>query len=182
MLRPDRTQSHSDCARAAQLFRIIMIKIETVGIHSPGEMGQVVGMVLKENGCRVVAALEGRSERTKGLANEAGIEDVGGLEGLVEAADLVLSILVPAQAVATAAAVGEAIKATKAQVLYADCNAISPQATGEAGAAIEAAGGNFVDAGIIGPPPRSALRAQGSLCSESDGPGQGSVSGSAYEP
>lgn len=132
-----------------------MLKIETVGIHSPGEMGQVVGMVLKENGCRVVAALEGRSERTRGLAKDAGIEDVGGLEGLVEAADLVLSILVPAQAVATAAAVGEAIKTTKAQVLYADCNAISPQATAEAGAAIEAAGGSFVDGGIIGPPPRN---------------------------
>ena len=130
------------------------MKIETVGIHSPGEMGQVVGMVLKENGCRVVAALEGRSERTRGLAAEAGLEDVGGLEGLVDAADLVLSILVPAQAVATASAVGDAIRATKATVLYADCNAISPKATAEAGAAIEAAGGSFVDGGIIGPPPR----------------------------
>lgn len=130
------------------------MKIETVGIHSPGEMGQVVGMVLKENGYRVVAALEGRSERTRGLAAEAGLEDVGGLEGLVEAADLVLSILVPSHAVATASAVGDAIRATKATVLYADCNAISPQSTAEAGVAIEAAGGSFVDGGIIGPPPR----------------------------
>ena len=133
-----------------------MTKIETVGIHSPGEMGQVVGMVLKDSGHRVVAALEARSERTRGLAAEAGIEDVGGLEALVEAADVVLSILVPAQAVATAALVADAIRATGAQVLYADCNAISPKATAEAGRSIEAAGGRFVDGSIIGPPPRKA--------------------------
>ncbi len=133
-----------------------MTKIETVGIHSPGEMGQVVGMVLRDSGYRVVAALQERSERTRGLAAEAGIEDVGGLQALVEAADVVLSILVPAQAVTAAALVADAIRATGAQLLYADCNAISPQSTAEAGRVIEAAGGRFVDGSIIGPPPRKA--------------------------
>ena len=128
--------------------------ISTVGIHSPGEMGQAIGVVLQNNGLRVVAALEGRSERTRGLASEAGIEDVGSLAGLVEAADLVLSILVPAQAAEAAREVAAAIRGTGAEVLYADCNAISPPSTLEVGEIITEAGGRFVDGSIIGPPPR----------------------------
>ncbi len=129
------------------------MKIETVGINSPGEMGQAVGKVLRANGARVIAALEGRSGRTRGLAADAGIEDVGTLEALVEAADVVLSILVPAAAVESAGQVAAAIRATGADTLYAECNAISPEATARAGAAIGEAGGRFVDASIIGPPP-----------------------------
>ncbi|MCZ6474489.1 MAG: DUF1932 domain-containing protein [SAR324 cluster bacterium] len=130
------------------------MKIETVGIYSPGEMGQAIGEVLRNNGLRVVAALEGRSERTRELAAAAGIEDVGSLQDLVRAADLVLSILVPSNAAAAAREVAAALRASKAELLYADCNAISPQSTIAVGAIIEEAGGMFVDGSIIGPPPR----------------------------
>ena len=47
------------------------MKIETVGILSPGDMGQAMGEVLKSHGLRVVAGLAGRSPRTRGLAEEA---------------------------------------------------------------------------------------------------------------
>ena len=53
-----------------------------IGIYSPGDMGQAVGAVLAGNGLRVVAALEGRSARTRALAAQAAIEDVGSLEAL----------------------------------------------------------------------------------------------------
>ena len=128
--------------------------MKTVGILSPGDMGHTVGQRLKSNGLRVVAHLADRSERTRGLAAKAGIEEVDSYDALVEEADIVLCILVPAEAGAAAQKVADALGRTGADLLYADCNAIAPQTTIEIGETIAEAGGRFVDASIIGPPPR----------------------------
>ncbi len=128
--------------------------MKTVGILSPGDMGHTVGERLKSNGVRVVAHLADRSERTRGLAAKAGIEEVDSYDALVEEADIVLCILVPAEAGAAAQKVADALGRTGADLLYADCNAIAPQTTIEIGETITVAGGRFVDASIIGPPPR----------------------------
>ena len=45
----------------------------------PGDMGHACGAVLKKNGFRVITALKGRTQRTKSLATEAAIDDVGDL-------------------------------------------------------------------------------------------------------
>jgi len=129
-------------------------EIETVGVLSPGDMGHRVGQVLGEHGLRVITCLQGRSERTRGLAAKAEIGDVPTYGGLVREADLILSILVPAQAKLAAGRVAQAISETGAEVVYADCNAIAPQTVREVGALITEAGGHFVDASIIGGPPR----------------------------
>ena len=128
--------------------------MNTVGILSPGDMGHTVGQRLREHGLRVIAYLSDRSERTRQLAEKAGIEEVSSYEALVKEADIVLSILVPAQAGAAAQAVAEALNKTGAELLFADCNAIAPQTTRRIGKVVEDAGGRFVDASIIGPPPR----------------------------
>jgi len=128
--------------------------VRTVGIVSPGDMGQAIGGVLIQHGLRVVAALDGRSERTHGLAARAGIADVGTVERLVGEADVVLSVVVPAAATAVAERVAAAIRSTGATPLYADCNAVAPQTATRVGEIVSAAGARFVDAGIIGPPPR----------------------------
>jgi 3-hydroxyisobutyrate dehydrogenase-like beta-hydroxyacid dehydrogenase len=130
------------------------MSLKTVAILSPGDMGHSVGQVLGTNGLRVITCLQGRSERTQTLARRAQIEDVPTYEALVSAADLVLSILVPAQATAAAERVARAISETGADIVYADCNAIAPATTRHIGQLISAAGGRFVDASIIGPPPR----------------------------
>ncbi len=130
--------------------------LQTVAILSPGDMGHVVGQVLASHGLRVIAALGGRSERTRQLAQQAGIQDVGTLAALVAEADLLLSILVPDQAVAAAEAVAQAMTSQSRTLCYVDCNAIAPQTTHQVGQIITAAGGRFVDASIIGPPPRKA--------------------------
>jgi 3-hydroxyisobutyrate dehydrogenase-like beta-hydroxyacid dehydrogenase len=126
----------------------------TIGILSPGDMGHAVGGRLVENGLRVVAALGDRSQRTRRLAAQAGIEDVGDYAGLVTAADAILCILVPAQAEATAQRVANALTTTGASLLYADCNAIAPQTVQRISAVITGAGSRFADASIIGGPPR----------------------------
>ncbi len=128
--------------------------IKTVAIHSPGDMGNAVGKMLRQHDVRVIAALDERSDRTRQLAANAGIEDVYTNARLVQEADIILSILVPAQATAAAASVAAAIKATGSAVLYADCNAIAPETTKGIARMITTAGGRFVDASIIGGPPR----------------------------
>lgn len=128
--------------------------ITTVGLLSPGDMGHSIGAVLRQNGQRVLTCLDGRSERSRVLAGEAGIENSGSLEELVEASDIFLSVLVPAAATETARRVAGAIQSTGSDLVYVDCNAIAPQTVREIAGIISDAGGRFADGGIIGPPPR----------------------------
>ena len=128
--------------------------IETVGILSPGDMGHSVGQVLGDHGLRVITCLQGRSERPRALPAQAHIAAVPTYQDLVQEADILLSILVPAQAPNAAQAVAQAIARTGSQVVYADCNAIAPQNVCQIGQVIAEAGGHFVDASIVGGPPR----------------------------
>ncbi|MDD1749070.1 MAG: twin-arginine translocation signal domain-containing protein, partial [Methanothrix sp.] len=86
------------------------IRLQKVGIMSPGDMGSAVGQTLVKHGLTVIAALGERSARTRALAAEVGIADVGTLENLVRQADLIMSILVPDAAIVAAQRVAEAMK------------------------------------------------------------------------
>jgi 3-hydroxyisobutyrate dehydrogenase-like beta-hydroxyacid dehydrogenase len=68
----------------------------------------------------------------------------------------VLSIVPPAVAGAVADQVAAAVRATGAQLLFADCNAIAPGTAREIARTMLEAGVRFADAGIIGPPPTRA--------------------------
>lgn len=117
-------------------------------------MGHAVGRVAADRGCRVLTSLTGRSARTCALAREAGIEDGGGLGAVVEAADIVLSILPPAEALALARAVAACPVAPKDRI-YVDCNAVAPATALEIGRIVGETGFAFVDGGIVGRPPVS---------------------------
>jgi 3-hydroxyisobutyrate dehydrogenase-like beta-hydroxyacid dehydrogenase len=127
--------------------------IQTVAILTPGDMGHSIGNVLRLGGLRVITCLRDRSPRTAALAAEAGIDDVPDYETLVREADVVLSVLAPHAARALGDRVAGALRATGANVLFVECNAIAPQTVREIAAVITAAGARFVDAGIIGNPP-----------------------------
>lgn len=47
------------------------MKIEKVGLMTPGDMGQAVAMQIKARGFTVCTALDKRSERSRALAREA---------------------------------------------------------------------------------------------------------------
>ena len=128
--------------------------VQTVAILSPGDMGHAIGRVLRRSGLDTITYLAGRSERTRALAAQASIRDVPTLEQLVVEADLILSILVPAEAVANAERVAQALGTTGAHPAYADCNAIAPATMQQIATIISNAGGACIDAGIIGGPPR----------------------------
>lgn len=127
--------------------------MQCVAILSPGDMGHAVAAHLRAGGLRVVTDLEGRSAPTRARAERAGLEDVGGLDGVVRAADLVLSIVPPAAALEVATRVAAAIRRTGRRPLFADCNALAPASATRLCAILEAVGAEFVDGGLIGAPP-----------------------------
>lgn len=136
-----------------------IMAIETVAVLSPGDMGHNYGIALKKAGFRIITCLAKRSDRTKELAAKAEFEDVASLDDLVQEADLILSIMPPANAVGTAKEVAEAMQRTSETPIYADCNAISPDTSKLVGAPITEAGADYVDGGIVGPGPGTRERA-----------------------
>src|SRR4026208_1102649 len=108
--------------------------MRSVALISPGDMGQAVGALLVRGGVRVLTCVEGRSERTRGLARAAGFPELATLECLVREPGLLLSIVPPAQAVAVARDVAGALGATGSRLTYVDCNAAAPR-TARQGAA-----------------------------------------------
>lgn len=128
--------------------------VKRVGLLSPGEMGHVVGKVLIDHGMAVLTCLEGRSDRTRERAEVAGMKSAADYKQLVEEVDLILSIMVPSEATGVAREVAEVLTRAGESVTYVDCNAVAPETTKQMGEIITATGSTFVDAGIIGPPPR----------------------------
>ena len=127
--------------------------LDTIAILSPGDMGHGVGKALGEHGYRVITCLAGRSQRTRDLAAAAGFADVSPLEEMVGQADLIMSILVPAEAVGVARDVADAMRAAGVSRPFADCNAVSPRSATEMASIIGAAGGDYIDGGIVGGSP-----------------------------
>jgi 3-hydroxyisobutyrate dehydrogenase-like beta-hydroxyacid dehydrogenase len=124
-----------------------------VGLVGSGAMGSALGARLREGGARVLAALDGRSERTRRLATDAALEDVGTLTALVRGSDVVLSVVPPGAALEVAEAIAGA--AGSASPLVADLNAISPATATQVASALAEHGLDAVDGSISGPPPRS---------------------------
>ena len=129
--------------------------IETVAIVSPGDMGHAVGQLLREHELKVVTCLTGRSGRTRILSEQAGIIDVPNFEQMVEQSDIVLSITVSEAAPGVAQMVSDDVRSTGTDVLFAECNAIAPQVAREIETVVTGSGARFVDASIIGGPPRN---------------------------
>jgi 3-hydroxyisobutyrate dehydrogenase-like beta-hydroxyacid dehydrogenase len=123
-----------------------------VAIIAPGQMGSGIGRRLTENGVRVTTSLAGRSKASGERARAAGMEAVS--EEEITAADIILSILPPADALPLAERLAASLRARNVKPVYVDCNAISPHTVTRIADAIAQAGCPFVDAGIIGGPPR----------------------------
>ena len=96
--------------------------------------------------------MTGRSEATVARARDAGMAAASDAE--IAAADFMLSILPPGDALALAQRFAPILSASNAKPVYVDCNAINPATVARVAAAIAPTGCPFVDAGIIGPPPR----------------------------
>jgi 3-hydroxyisobutyrate dehydrogenase-like beta-hydroxyacid dehydrogenase len=125
-----------------------------IGIIAQGMMGAGVGRRLHESGADVRTLLTGRSEASAERAKAAGMAPAANERELLSGADLFLSILPPGEAEPLAGRLAPTLAALDRKPVYIDCNAVSPQTAMRIGEIIAPTGADFVDAGIIGGPPR----------------------------
>jgi len=125
-----------------------------VAVIAPGMMGAAVGKRLVDHGLKVLTSLKGRSAETAARAKAAGMTAAPDEE--IAATDFILSILPPGDAVALAQRFAGALSASNSKPVYIDCNAIAPRTVARLAAAIAPTGAPFVDAGIIGAPPKGS--------------------------
>src|SRR5580704_15383517 len=128
--------SSSSCAEIEEFMSPV------VAVVAPGAMGAAVGRRLADSGLKVLTSLEGRSA------------DTGARDKEIAAADFILSILPPGDALSLAERFVPALTASNAKPVYVDCNAINPKTVERVAAAIAPTECPFVDAGIIGQPPK----------------------------
>ncbi|MEJ0034493.1 MAG: DUF1932 domain-containing protein [Gammaproteobacteria bacterium] len=122
-----------------------------VAIVAAGNMGAGIARCLVENGITVLTLLNGRSAATQARALAAGMKPAP-LDAVMEA-DLLLSIVPPANALSFAEQTAFALKSARRKPVFADCNAVSPATVRHIHAVVSATGAEFVDAGIMGLPP-----------------------------
>jgi 3-hydroxyisobutyrate dehydrogenase-like beta-hydroxyacid dehydrogenase len=148
--------------------------VATVGIISPGAMGSAVGAAYLDAGRRVVTTVDGRSSRTRGLAEAAALEVLADLDAVVAESDLLLSIAPPGQVLAIGVELAAAATRTGARPLVSDWNAVSPATVRELERVLAAAGLELVDGSISGGPPcahyRTRVYLSGARAAELEGP------------
>jgi 3-hydroxyisobutyrate dehydrogenase-like beta-hydroxyacid dehydrogenase len=83
---------------------------------------------------------------------------------LMEAA-IFLSVVPPGEALALAGRFAPRLAGAKQKPVYVDCNAVNPETSGRIARVIAAAGAAFVDAGIIGLPPKPGTPGPAIYCS-----------------
>jgi 3-hydroxyisobutyrate dehydrogenase-like beta-hydroxyacid dehydrogenase len=97
--------------------------------------------------------LEGRSRQSVERAEAAGMIAASPRDFC--ASDIILSIVPPGNALGFAKDLAPMIAAQPKKPAYVDCNAVNPKTVEEIAAIVRGTGAGFVDAGIIGGPPKA---------------------------
>ncbi len=124
----------------------------TIAVIAPGAMGSAIAARLVAHGARVVTVLEGRGAASRARAAAAGMVDAA--ETDLVAADILLSIVPPADAEALARRLAPALAAAATKPVYIDANAVSPETLGRIAEIVAATGTPFLDGAILGLPPK----------------------------
>ncbi|BDZ72192.1 NAD(P)-dependent oxidoreductase [Methanobacterium petrolearium] len=114
-----------------------------VGFIGFGEVASTLSRGLLDQGVEVLTCVEGRSPKTVDLAKSAGVELLLTFQEVVESSDVLLSTVVPDQAVHVAKEVGKNFKG-----VYADLNNVSPSTVKEALSYVSP--GKTTDAAMMG--------------------------------
>ncbi|CEA13075.1 DUF1932 domain-containing protein [Methanobacterium formicicum] len=115
-----------------------------IGFLGFGEVASTLSNGLLARGVEVSTCLEGRSQRSVELAKSTGVDVFDSLTELVGSSDILLSAVVPAEAVSVAAKVGGG----GFDGVYVDLNNVSPSTVKEAFSHITT--GKTVDGAIMG--------------------------------
>jgi len=116
----------------------------------PGEMGAAVARALVAAGWSVCSCLAGRSEASYEAAADAGVAALASLEQVLEAADLIISLVPPTAAEDVAGKVAAAARRTGRRPLYLDLNSVAPDTVRTVAATLGDAGLDCVDGAFVG--------------------------------
>lgn len=120
-----------------------------VGFLHPGEMGSALAALAVRNGWQACWVGEGRSAATRERALRHHLVELATLSEMSRRCCVIVSVCPPNAALEVA----RQVAALAYRGTYVDANAIAPAHARQAEATIAAAGGSFVDAAIVGPPP-----------------------------
>src|SRR5512145_2716945 len=121
------------------------MEIERVGFMTPGDMGQAVALQLKNEGFSVCTALEKPSERSRKMAAEIGLTDLGSIARLTAECDLIMSVMNPGAALDFAREAAAAIRTQSKKPTFIDCNAVAPDTMREIDELMKSAGARCLD-------------------------------------
>ncbi len=124
-----------------------------IAIVALGDMGSWVARRLVPHGVQVSTVLAGRSAASAERAAAAGVVDAGSDAALVDGADIILSIVPPAAALALAERLRPVLSLARAKPVFVDCNAISRTTMRQIETCIGGTGCAVVDAAIFGSAP-----------------------------
>jgi 3-hydroxyisobutyrate dehydrogenase-like beta-hydroxyacid dehydrogenase len=124
-----------------------------IAVVAMGEMGSGIARRLVERGAEVKTSLAGRSEASAARARGAGAATTDDA-ALVAECEMLLSVVPPAAAGATAQRFLPLILKSANKPVFIDCNAIAPQTVKAIAKPFVDMRLPFIDASIIGAPPR----------------------------
>ena len=128
----------------------------TIAVIAPGAMGSAIGARLVGHGARVLTSLEGRGPASRARAEAAGMAHAD--DAALAGADILLSIVPPADAEALARRLAPALAGSSRKPVYVDANAVSPDTVGRIAAIVAETGTPFLDGAILGLPPQAGAK------------------------
>ncbi|KAG1777950.1 6-phosphogluconate dehydrogenase C-terminal domain-like protein [Suillus placidus] len=142
-----------------------------IAIVSAGAMGSAIAKRLVHAGCTVYTNLDNRSPAAHARALAAGMTIVP-LPTLLSNSSWILSIVPPGEALAFAQRIHSALALPSGSGsgslprAFVDCNAVTPETVKRIGALFNETPMGFIDAGIVGTPPRDGWDPTFYACSE----------------
>jgi 3-hydroxyisobutyrate dehydrogenase-like beta-hydroxyacid dehydrogenase len=126
----------------------------SVGLIGYGEVGKIFAAALQAKGAKAVSAWD-RLFSDGGPGTEAGIQRCASLADLLARCDLVFSAVTASQTLAVAR---DAASLINPGTVFIDLNSASPQTKRDGAAAIEAAGGRYLEAAVMTSVPPYGIR------------------------
>ncbi|KAL0581570.1 hypothetical protein V5O48_000499 [Marasmius crinis-equi] len=127
----------------------------TLSVLGAGGMGSKIALRLfQRGGGNILTNLDGRSEATLKRAQESGMKHASYSE-IISQATCIYSIVPPKDAFSVAEQIAAAAQATPSsrEVIFVDCNAISPESVKKMSQLFTGTPIKFIDGAIIGGPP-----------------------------
>ncbi|MFP3595712.1 DUF1932 domain-containing protein [Chryseobacterium sp. SIMBA_029] len=121
-----------------------------IALLFPGDMGTQIAKELIKHQFKVITAGEGRSPRTLQNIQNAGIEDAGSLQNVVNQAEVILSLTSPEGSIIIAEQVISCLKNTDNRPVYIDLNSNTPVAALAIEALFSAIDIQFINGAVMG--------------------------------